>query len=273
MQQTLCEYLFISHSHNFRPKNSTSPTTNMSFAATRSSSFALTSSRVVDLTGSKNAGLVSLNAPAGLKSFPTASDKRVVLNDPESYPCIEIPSCLDLENPDFQYHQDVRQNYERLLAEGFKYLDSVFVTRNHHLQPENFQMLSSKNQRILKMSLTELFITIPEFNDVLDFLKDCEADIAIWMEFQKNHQSIKHIVDEEDDHAAEFESDAGVCDKCSPNDEEPNDDEAEKIADSGLEQVADDVVVVVEEEAVVTFRMLKEIGALMLAFVVWNLFF
>jgi hypothetical protein len=129
------------------------------------------SSRLVDFAGSNNADLVSFNATAGLESLlrlpAAASDlvgtsKRVVISDPETYDSIEIPTAFDLDHPDFEYYQGTRMNYDRIKADSSEYQEYVVEVRNYWLEPENFQMLSLKNQRILKMKWPEFHLTLSE---------------------------------------------------------------------------------------------------------------
>ncbi|KAL3779339.1 hypothetical protein ACHAWO_006297 [Cyclotella atomus] len=242
--------------------------------------FAPPSSRIADFAGSNDADLVSFNATAGLESLlkrpTTASDlvgtscrttKRVVISNPESYDSIEIPTSFDLDHPHFEYYQATRMNYDRIKAQSKEYQEYVVEVRNYWLEPENFQMLSLKNQRILKMKWPEFHLTLPEHDDVVDFNIDCKVDRAVWRECQANQLPIEPIVNEEDDLAVEFECDAGIervtTDNNPSNDAEPIGNEAEEIAEVGLEQEVADVGQT--EDALVTprpknARMLKELG-------------
>jgi hypothetical protein len=247
--------------------------------------FAPPSSRIADFAGSNDADLVSFNATAGLESMlkrpTTASDlvgtssrttKRVVISNPESYDSIAIPTSFDLDHPHFEYYQATRMNYDRIKAQSKDYQEYVVEVRNYWLEPENFQMLSLKNQRILKMKWPEFHLTLPEHDDVVDFNIDCKVDRAVWRErqVQVNQQPIEPIVNEEDDLAVEFERDAGTdsvatdtTDDHPSNDVEPIGNEAEEIAEAGLEQEVADVGQT--EDALVTprpknARMLKELG-------------
>jgi hypothetical protein len=230
------------------------------------------SSRLVDFAGSNDADLVSFHATAGLESLlrrpATASDlvgtsrrtsKRVVISDPETYDSIEIPTAFDLDHPDFEYYQGTRMNYDRIKADSSEYQEYVVEVRNYWLEPENFEMLSLKNQRILKMKWPEFHLTLPEHDDVVEFNIDCKADRAVWRERQANQQPIEPIVNEEDDFAVEFESVTTV----PSNEAEPIGNEAEEIVESEVEREVVDVVQT--EDAVVTprpknARMLKELG-------------
>ena len=246
--------------------------------------FAPPSSRIADFAESNDADLVSFNATAGLESLlkrpTTASDrvgtssrttKRVVISDsPESYDFMEIPSCRDCDHPHFEYYQDTRMNLDRILDENADYEDDVLEVQNYWLDRENFQMLSSKNQRILKMKKSELFLTLPELEDVDKFDRNCEADRAVWRERRANQQPIERIVNEEDDLALEFESDEGSDSVATDttnyhlsNDAEPIGNEAEEISEAEPEQEVADVGQT--EDALVTprpknARMLKELG-------------
>jgi hypothetical protein len=114
--------------------------------------------RIVDFAGSNDADLVSFHATAGLKSVlkrpTTASDligtssrssKRVVISDSESYDSIEIPTAFDLDHPDFEYYQATRMNYDGVKAQSREYQKYAVDVCSYWLEPENFQMLSSKN--------------------------------------------------------------------------------------------------------------------------------
>jgi hypothetical protein len=133
------------------------------------------SSRLVDFAGSNDADLVSFNATAGLESLlrlpAAASDlvgnssltsNRVVISNSESYDSVEIPTAFDLDHPDFEYYQGTRMNYDRIKADSSEYQEYVVEVRNYWLEPENFQMLSLKNQRILKMKWPEFHLTLSE---------------------------------------------------------------------------------------------------------------
>eukprot|EP00956_Cyclotella_meneghiniana_P018769 scaffold31604_cov39-Cyclotella_meneghiniana.AAC.1 len=151
--------------------------------------FAPPSSPIADFAGSNDADLVSFNATVGLESLlkrpTTASDvvgtssrttKRVVFSNPESYNSIEIPNRFDRNHPYFEYYQDTRMNLDRILDESEEYEEFVVKVRNYWRHPENFQMLSLKNQRILKMKLPEFYLTLPELDDVDNFNRNCKAD-------------------------------------------------------------------------------------------------
>ncbi|KAL3775307.1 hypothetical protein ACHAWO_001301 [Cyclotella atomus] len=173
------------------------------------------SSRLVDFAGSNNADLVSFNATAGLESLlrlpAAASDlvgtsKRVVISDPET-----------------------------IKADSSEYQEYVVEVRNYWLEPENFQMLSLKNQRILKMKLIEQLGGTP------------------------SEPAAYRAQNVEDDLAVEFVSVTTV----STNDAEPIGNEAEEIAEAEVQREV--VNVVQTEDAVVTLRpknarMLKELG-------------
>ena len=142
-----------------------------------------------------------------------------------------------------------RANYARVIEQNQEYEDVVVEVCSYWLKPENFQMLSLKNQRILMMKWPEFLLTLPEYNDVVDFNIDCKADRAVWRERQANQQPIEPIVNENDDLALEFERDAGTdsvttdtTDECPSNDAEPIGNEAEEIAEAGLERAVVDGV-------------------------------
>jgi hypothetical protein len=91
-----------------------------------------------------------------------------------------IPTSFDLDHPDFQYYQDTRRNLERIRNESKSYEKWVAEVVGFWMQRENYAMLSAKNRRILKMSHSNFHLTLPEYDDVVDFHYCCKADRAAW---------------------------------------------------------------------------------------------
>jgi hypothetical protein len=193
--------------------------------------------------------------------------RSVIIQDsPETYDFIEIPSCRDINGPNYQFYLNSWRDYQMVKDEGMAYREQVNKIRNNWQKRENLCMLSSENKRLVRLPKSEFILTFPEVDDLDRFKMACKADKASWLadqmmldddedEFDSNdldltiHTNDVEPIGNEAEEDVDGEDKGVVQDKCDSNDldltihtndVEPIGNEAEEVVDGEDEGVVQD---------------------------------